>query len=198
MKAKPVLVTIICLSLSASYAAVFTGTISGQITAANDAVFQTYFQNTTPLAVGDVITGQYWYQSPSIDIQNDAESYGPGSPGCPGGISFAVDSKLTGALSFFYNGGPYWFIDVVNGHLQSFGWADQLQNYFAAIGTPGFSLSERDYFSDHIEQHSASGTLTFGDPMAVPEPSAFVAGTFALGLVGLRRVRHLRRCKRAD
>ena len=170
----------ILLTAGRLQATTYVGTISGEITAAQDASF--YFLGlNSPLAVGTLIAGQYSYESPALN----------GSIFFGGGITdFALDlmvgdqihiSSLDLSLDWFrVSGGKVDVAMTEDGNMPASGGG--YIRYHISLNENGLMIGE---LSDSGER-SAQGTLSFSDPQpqSVPDPGSTL-GMLALALLGL-------------
>lgn len=141
---------------SESRALTFEGTISGTITSAQDASFILFgMGNTTPLTVGDVITGHYSYENPTAD-----------------GMQSAFVNLHVGAINLNFR--PFWF-DVSGGHIDYFVWAQQNssfpgEKYYGSgitVYASGFSVWEEVWVDGNMKLRTVHGEFTCSDPVTV-------------------------------
>jgi hypothetical protein len=174
-----ILVTLLVGTLE-SHALTFEGTISGSITSAEDASFL-MFSHNPPLVVGDIITGHYSYESPTVNGDIYGQVYGLQ-------IRMQVGSIQ---LDFSH---PYLF-EIRDGHVWSF--FDEFTDYGYGIpDDPGYGghlsvdnggIRIVEVYGYEQSWRSAVGTLVFSDPVTQSVPDTAATGsllTFAWGALG--------------
>ena len=173
--------TIICVAslligVADSRALTFEGTISGTITSADNASFYSFHYNS-PLAVGDIITGHYSYESPTVD-----------TPFSHPRITIQIG---TGTLHF----SQAWEFVVRGGQIERYfeSFTDQpppgypIDAFHVSVSSGGINILE--VFGSYEQQQyfrSAVGSLRFSDPVPQSVPDTTVTAplfAFALGVL---------------
>lgn len=182
MKRTIAILAVLAAGIQFARAIPFVGTFSGEVTLANNASFL-MFNNNPPIQVGDLITGTYTYDSPTIDVLNT--------------FDIASFTMTVGPVTFG-GGGPLLYFGVQGGHLKTFSYVGDVSrgnySYLRKVNQTSLVLNEITLLDNPPPLRSdVSGTLRFNDPVpvasTVPDNSTGTASLLCLGIasVGLFR-----------